>query len=254
MNIQEKLMGFAKKEALEFILTLDELQIYKEQIDILLVGSTATGLCCEKSDVDICILCEDEILDIISKDNGWNKGKPTELIIDGIQLHYYATSFSEINEKLNDDNDSIHYLYSTGVILYERCDEYNKLKLSLDKLSRNDERDKKIINKLTTRRKALRSVFDHSIDPILRMKMAIEIIELLLVATAAVDKLAYDKRKRIYQTTLKGNLGNKIKKEIDKLVLLISNTSNSKNIKEANEFETLVDRCIELIQNESITE
>lgn len=107
MTIQNKLLEFANEIALPYLLNHEDFQPYKASIDILLVGSSATGLCDEKSDVDICILCNEKVLNEISMKNEWNKGKPSEIIINGIQLHYYATSLENIHNKLKDFNESV---------------------------------------------------------------------------------------------------------------------------------------------------
>lgn len=244
MKIQNKLIEFANEIALPYLLDHEDFQPYKTSIDILLVGSSATGLCDEKSDVDICILCSEQILNEISMKKEWNKGKPSEIIINGIQLHYYAASLENIHNKLKDFNESVFYLYQTSILLYQGTDRYKELKESLEIYSNMQERFDHIRNKLKARRRALGSILEYSKDPILRMKIGLEILELLLCATAQYDKVGYDKRKRLYQTSLIGRTGKNIKGDIDILIDLISKISDHQDKQLSQKFERIVDQCI----------
>lgn len=244
MSTHKKLLRFAYEIALPYILDLEEFDKYREAIDILLVGSTATGLCREESDVDICILCDEAILNQISMQTNWNQGKPSEIIIDGIQLHYYATSQESISNRLDEADESTFYLYNTSILIYEGANEYRKMRSSLKLYSKNIDRLKCTQSKLIVRRRALHSVVGESKDPILRMKIGLEVIELLLCCIAIYDEVAYDKRKRLYQTSLTGMMGQEIKKEIDKLIYLTSKMSDYNDVISSTKFEKIVDQCI----------
>ena len=108
-SITEKLSRFAYYEGLNYILNLELIKPYLEDISILLVGSVSTGLCTKHSDVDIALVCSQEIYDELAKDTKWSKGKPTEVMINGIQLHYYAITLNSIENKLKEADE--HYLF-----------------------------------------------------------------------------------------------------------------------------------------------
>ncbi|MCH4886297.1 hypothetical protein EZV73_01895 [Acidaminobacter sp. JC074] len=247
MTVQQKLFDFAKKVALPYLLELEALQPYKDDFDILLVGSVATGLCSEKSDVDMCILFNQDIVDEIPILNNWKYGKPSEKIINGKQLHFYATSLDFIHEKLEQFDESVFYLYNTSKHLYKGNGGCRQLKELLELYSSNPERLSISMNKLISRRRALGKIFSDSEDPVLRMEMGLEIIEHLIRTTAQYDQVGYDRRKRLYQTGLQGKMGKSIKGDIDVLISLVSHISDCKNFDASKAFEDIVDQCILLI-------
>ena len=120
MTIKEKLRKFTFEIAFPYIIQQPIIQNYFENLCFLLVGSAATGLCSEKSDVDICILCTQDIFEIISINTRWLEGRPTETMIDGIQLHYYAISIENVIDKIKKLDDVAHYVYGNAIVIKDK--------------------------------------------------------------------------------------------------------------------------------------
>ena len=105
MEIQTRLKGFARGKCLPYLMELPKFSSYIDRLSFILVGSVATGICDETSDIDIAIACDENVYSIVSKDTLWSKRRPTEVQFDGVQLHYYAVAFEEIQQKIEELDD-----------------------------------------------------------------------------------------------------------------------------------------------------
>ena len=206
-----RLLDIAKTKCLPYLVSQENFIPYLDQITFVLVGSVATGLCREGSDIDIALICDRDILDKISSNTSWAAGRPTETIIQGTQLHYYAVSFERISEKLQELDDGYLYLYSNAIILRDAQENYLK---RLSKLFENNPeiRKQRIEGKvdILLRRLVALSACIQEGDPIVTSKVAIEVISLCLKIIAILDNVPFDPRKRFFKTALAGNLGKRL--------------------------------------------
>ena len=65
---REKLLVFAKFFACPYVLNLDAVKPFTKDVSIILVGSLATGVNHEQSNVDLCILCKRKVAAEIDKE------------------------------------------------------------------------------------------------------------------------------------------------------------------------------------------
>ncbi len=101
-KIQSELQEYAKSKCLPYLLDLPRFASSIEQLSFIIVGSVATGLCEENSDIDIAIVCDGEIYETISYETQWDSGRPSETRMDGIQLHYYGITFEKIESRTSE--------------------------------------------------------------------------------------------------------------------------------------------------------
>ena len=250
MTVHQKLLNFAKGTAYPFILNLPFYAKYSINISILIVGSTATGQCNDNSDVDICLLCEEHIFNDISTGTNWINGSPTEIIMNDIQLHYYAISYEAIEKKLAEYDDVAFYVYGNAVALSDNSGLYNKIKGLIFNDETRTNRKNKAIDMLVRRNRALKQILQRENDPILRIKVGLEIIELLLKTIALSDQIEFDTRKRFYITALDGDIGKNMACKVDSLINFLSDVGNIENKDKSCLFTQTVDDCIESIQRE----
>lgn len=248
MTIQDKLKQFAYNTAYPYIMQQPNIERYLKDICFLLVGSSATGLCTEHSDVDICLLCKQEVFDDISVDTKWLEGKPTEVIIDGIQLHYYAMSINTVVDKIKSFDDITLYVYSNACVMKDNADIYSDIFILINSDEIKGPRYNKAVDTLTRRRRALEQVLKREQDPILRIRISLELVEHLIVCIALKDDLQFDKRKRLYQTALQGNRGSKLRPQIDKLLLLLGEIGDYSAAQNTADFLIIFDYCISYIK------
>jgi len=247
LTIQEKLITFAKEVAYPYILRLPFYVEHENNISVLLVGSAATGLCTEASDVDICLLCRDHVYNEISKNTNWSNGRPTEVILDKTQLHFYAISFETLEIKITDYDDITFYVYGNATALNDDAGLFIKLKNIIFDEEIINGRKHKALDMLIRRNRALTQILNGESDPILRITIGLEIIEHLLKVTALSDNIMFDKRKRFYNTALIGNIGIMIQPKIDTLLAYLSEISLIDNKDSSSAFLQIVKECIELI-------
>ncbi len=248
MTVRERFLNFAEKTAYPYIINLPFVSNHINDMSILLIGSAASGLCTEYSDVDICILCGDELLKKISENTNLSSGSPNELILEGIQLHYFAVSFEFVFNKLNEFDDICFYLYSTAAVLNDNSGLYLKIRNVFDDENLKLKRKEKAADLFFRRTRALNSIFERETDPVIRLDIAIEIIKHILKVTALIDNVPFDIRKRFYTTALKGVVGKNIKEKADILINLVSSVSNYKNIEDSRLFLKVADECKEIIK------
>jgi predicted nucleotidyltransferase len=215
----QRLLDAARNACLPYLLSREEIAPHRKDIAFVLVGSVATGLCTERSDVDIALLCDGNVYDEISKGTVWKSGRPTEVIIDGTQLHFYGITFDRVAEEMKRLNDAYLYVYSQTVVLEDRNNLYDK-HLSDLLPSCNEIRRQRIEGKLDMlirRSRALRSCIPEG-DPITAVKIALENIVLSLKVIALLDDVLFDPRKRLFTTALSGPLGNGLEGDLRELI------------------------------------
>ncbi len=115
----QRLRDIAGRQCLPYLLALPRFAPYSGQLAFVLVGSVATGLCREGSDIDIAVVCEPEVYDAIARDTPWAAGRPCETEIDGVQLHYYAITVGTIESKLRELDDVALHVYGSAVVLWD---------------------------------------------------------------------------------------------------------------------------------------
>lgn len=244
MTDQERLYAFAKNIAYPFI---REQPFYADNADrcsVLLVGSTATGLCSESSDVDICILCNECVFENIANGTHWVSGRPSEVRIADTQLHYYAISYERLLEKLNGLDDISFYVYGTAIPFCDESGLFEKLKETIHSAQLYSARKEKAYDVLTRRNRAMRAIFKQESDPLMRMRIALEMIEHVLTATALSDNVLFDVRKRFFSTALTGTNGDVLKARIEMLTGLVSDIRGKSNGNAAFAFMQIMDSCI----------
>lgn len=245
MSIQKQLISFAFEKAYPYIKEQLVIKDYLAQISFILVGSVATGLCNANSDVDICLICDQKTFDIISEGTRWINGRPTEVILDGKQLHYYAISTDSLNKKIAEMDELALYVYGNAIIIDDTTGEYNRIAEKIHDSSLLFRRFNNEKDMLERRRRALYYVMKNDTDPMARMEIGTEIMKRLLRCIALFDGREFDSRKRFYQTALLGPAGNELKPKIDAMFLVLGPACRAENVKEANEFLELVDDCFD---------
>lgn len=248
IDIQKKLMKFAFETAYPYIIEQSIIKDHFDSISFILVGSTTTGLCTVDSDVDICLLCPQNIFDIIAINTKWINGRPTEVVIDGIQLHYYAISIESVIRNIEKMDDRTLYVYGTAVVINDSPKLFNNIQKLIVNPELIEKRKNSTFDMLTRRNRALKQVLLKERDPILRLRMCLELIDLLLAAIALTDNQQFDKRKKFYITALKGQCGMKLMNKIDSLLSLLGNVSNVGDMKTTNKFLEIFDYCIHSIK------
>ena len=174
MTIQDKLKKFAFGTGYNYIIEQQKFKDNFDKICFLLVGSVATGLCSIDSDVDICMLCERETFEKISVDTKWQMGCPTEIIIDGIQLHYYAISTESVIDKINKFDDITFYVYGTATVIGGNSMIFDKITKLINSTDIKTSRFNIAINMLNRRTKALNQVLIlEDADTILYIKISL---------------------------------------------------------------------------------
>lgn len=245
MSVQNQLVSFAFEKAYPYMKEQPKIKEYLSQISFILVGSAATGLCNSDSDVDICLLCNQKIYDEISKDTRWNNGCPTEVILDGTQLHYYAISVESLHKKIDEMDALALYVYSNAMVIDDSNGQYQQIAERIHAPEVLFQRFQNESDMLRRRRGALHYVLNNDTDPMVRMEICTEIIKRLLICIALFDGNECDSRKRTYQTALLGNAGKSLKSKIDEMFLLIGKVCKKENEIEVTEFLRLFDDCFE---------
>ena len=127
MQIKDKFITFAKYLACPYVLNLDAVKPYVNEVSIMLVGSVATGICNPSSDVDICIMCTRETFDKINPFIDWNAGKYMEMSISGVKTRYYLETIEDITAGLSKLDDLMFYLYTFAIPLDDVSGAYTNL-------------------------------------------------------------------------------------------------------------------------------
>jgi predicted nucleotidyltransferase len=199
-TIQDCLLRHARHKCLPYLLGLPELQPYLDEITFILVGSVATGLCTERSDIDIALVCDFSIYDKISIGTEWGANRPSEVLIDGIQLHYYGISFAEIEHRLVEQDDIAIYVYSNAVVLCDPLDGYSRLfGFKSDNGLLRKQRIEGKLDMALRRLRALNFCIDNEEDVLNIAAICLELIRLLLKIIALLDNVQFDPRKRFFK-------------------------------------------------------
>ena len=244
MSVQEKLKAFAFEKAYPYIIKQPVIREFLSEIVFILVGSSATGLCNEESDVDICLLCPREVYDSISAGTRWKEGRPTEVILDGTQLHYYAVSVEELDDKIAEMDERACYVYGNAIVIKDIADRYKRIAEKIHLPEMLKQRFDKEFDMLKRRYGAVRSVLCKDTDPMLRLELGTEIVGRLLKCIALYDGREYEPRKRLYQTALLGSTGILLKSYVDTMISLSGSICQVSNQKEADAFLEALDYCI----------
>jgi len=215
---QSRLKRLAITKCLPCLLDMPAFKPYLDRLSFVLVGSVATGLAGESSDIDIAIVCDKEIFTAISGEMPWDEGRPSEMRMNGIQLHYYAIMFDSIENKLRELDDVYFYVYGSALILRDPTGRY---KLLLDRMDTRvpEVRRQRLEGKLDMlmrRCEALRSSLVEG-DIVTIGRICLELITLCLKVTALLDDIPFDPRKRLFRTALRGRLGKQVESKMYEL-------------------------------------
>lgn len=215
---QSRLQQFVKSKCFPYLLSLPRFEPYLERLSFILVGSVATGFCREDSDIDIAIVCDKETYKAISKDTSWDAGRPSETKINGVQLHYYAITFDNVESKLRELDDVYLYVYSNAVVLRDPGNQYARRfsRLTSRVFEVRKQRLEGKLDMLIRRSRALKSALAEK-DILSIGRICLELITLCLKVIALLDDIPFDPRKRLFTTALKGRLGQQIEDKIRQL-------------------------------------
>ena len=198
-----------------FLSNLPVFRPYAERACFLLVGSAATGLCEEGSDVDIAVVCDADVYEKVSEGQPWAEGRPSQEILDGTQLHYFAVDCDEIERRLKQLDDLWLYLYSHAIVLRDTtglwASRFAALLAQMPEVRRTRVEGK--LDMLRRRSSVLAEVPDiHALAAV-----CLENISLCLKVIGLLDDVAFDPRKRMFATALQGNLGRRLEPQIREL-------------------------------------
>lgn len=247
MDIQEKLISFALQKAYPYIIVQPVIRDHLSKISFVLVGSAATGLCNAESDVDICLICDQNTYDVISLGTRWSNGRPTEVIIDGMQLHYYGISKEALNKKIIDLDYQTFYVYSNGIVINDAAGHYKQITDRISAPVLRSQRFRKEFDMLGRRKNALHYVLNSDTDPVVRIELCTELLKRLLICVALFDGRECDSRKRPYRTSLLGPTGISLTPKIDALFALLGVVYQSDNHINAQKFLELFEDCFHRI-------
>ena len=247
MSIQEKLISFAFNKAYPYITKQPVIKDHLSKISFILVGSAATGLCNDESDVDICLICDQETFDTISVGTRWLNGSPTEVIIDGTQLHFYGISTENLNRKISDLDYQTFYVYANAIVINDAAGQYKHIEEMICNPDLQSQRLTSEVDMLGRRKNALHYVLNSDTDPMVRIELCVELLKRMLICVALFDGRECDSRTRPYRTALLGSTGIELTPKIDEMFTLLGMVCNSDNHKDVNRFLTLFDDCFDCI-------
>jgi len=103
-------------------MALDALAPVADDVAFAIVGSVATGFCRTDSDIDIAVIVSERVRRLLRSRvphlvERWGGGRPTEEVVAGRQLHWYAVSTTEVRRALLCHNDGAMYAYGTAQVL-----------------------------------------------------------------------------------------------------------------------------------------
>lgn len=247
MSIQETLITFAFEKAYPYIVEQPVIKDHLFKISFILVGSAATGLCNAESDVDICLLCDQSTYEAISVGTRWLDGRPTQVILDGTQLHYYAISADSVDKKIAELDGHTCYLYGNAIVIDDATGLYKQLAEKIHNPALLSQRFEKEHEMLERRKRALHYVMNSNTDPMARVEICTEIMKRLLICIALFDDRECDQRKRLYRTALLGPTGIVLKPKIDELFSQLGVACRAENWEESASFLEGFDYCFDSI-------
>jgi len=227
-EIHSKLLHLAKHRCLPYVLGLPLFAEYTDRLTILLVGSVATGLCREDSDIDIAILCAHDVYDSIAEGSDWRQGRPSETKIEGTQLHYYAETFEWVDSQLRSLDDVPLYAYGSALVLHDPKDQYEShfAWLTDEAGSLWKERLEGKLDMLLRRSRALDQALRDP-DTIVLARMTLELVTRASKIAALLDSIPFDPRKRLFETALSGSMGRRIEPLLRDMVSAIGDLGSS---------------------------
>lgn len=217
MDHRTRLYNFASTRCIAYLIQDPILAPYANRLSVVLVGSVATGLCDDRSDIDIALVCDDQTYGLVSAGTDWASGRPTEVILGGVQLHYYAISLNEIAHRIHDLDDLSIHIYLAGVPLIDPGEQYARLIAGIDKVALHERRLKHARGHLERRLRVLEDDLS-AIDRLALAALLVELTRLVVKTIALIDGVAFDPRKRILATGLSGPLGQRMQPAIMELL------------------------------------
>ena len=230
-DVQERLQKFARSVALPYLMELPKIKPHAANLSFVLVGSAAAGLCREDSDVDIAIVCDKATCEYVSEGQSWSEGRPSEIAIQGTQLHYYAISFEQIEAKMAVLDDGALYLYGNAIIISDPSRRYERLLSRLKELGSETrkERLEGKLDMLLRRMRALESCASMG-DELVTAEVYLEVIRHTLKIIALLDDVPFNPRKRLFNTALAGKLGRRFEDDLRRLLSRFDDISGLKRI------------------------
>lgn len=213
MECHDRLLQIAELHCIPYLQSLPRFRSMDEKLIFLLVGSVAHGLCNEHSDIDIAVVCDEPTYAEISIETEWSKGRPTEVVIAGTQLHFYGLTLNEIRKRIEALDDHAIFNYLGARVMQDPCGRYAEM---LGMIDTSELHDRRIHHAATLLLRRL-SVFDKelpSYDPLVMASISVELITLLVKTIAVLDATSFDPRKRPVATGLRGALGQHLKLDV----------------------------------------
>ena len=244
---RDKLLAFAKYFACPFVLNLDAVRPYTHEVSILLVGSLATGMNTEQSNVDICILCKKKTAQLIDGEMNWSGNHSTELTINGVRTRYYIAELETVLRDLTKYDDLAFYLYGNAIPLDDVSGAYKKLQQYIAEERLEAKRKRYIFSSLLMKRREVSAYFEVSADRAGHMIRSAELLKALLRAISAFDGNPFDPGKYPYQSAVRGKMGKVLQPGIDAVLSYMGRLADAKDETAHKEFIRLVDNCISAI-------
>jgi len=210
---------FAREVCLPYLITLERFRDDLDLLSFMLVGSVATGHDDENSDVDVAVVCERRVYDSISGSADWDRGRPTEEHLDGVQLQYYGISFEQIEKRLSELDDVYLHVYSNAISLRDPNGQYFE-RLAPLLAGSPDVRRERVEGKLdmlVRRACAMRQAIQAG-DIMSIAQVCLELLRRGLELIALLDGVDFDPRKRLFMTALRGELGRELEPVFRRLV------------------------------------
>lgn len=208
MSLRDYLERWARTTGLPHVLAAEGLDDGGTQMSALLVGSVATGLCQEGSDVDIALLCDASTYARLSPWRDWLRNRPTELRFGKQQLHYYAATFDEVLRRVDDLDDRSLYVYGTAKVLLDPGGLFaSRVVPAIQRPGLRKERLEGKLDMLLRRTKALSGEAKRRANALVLAEMSLEVSSLALKVIALLDDIPFDPRKRLVETALAGPHG-----------------------------------------------
>lgn len=212
MRTHKELLDLAKTDVLDYIKSLEVLDI--NEYAILLIGSVATGHCHEGSDIDIKIVCKTSSPSTL-KNFMLKSGSSQRVMIKETPVHYSFVSLDKVLKQLDFRYDTSYYTYSTAIYLEDKGHIKAAVQKGIEAYADDESLLADKIDYIRKRKNIFIEAFTACHDPYAKMKMSMELIEQFMIASALKDKIAYDSRRHMYETSLFGVTGKKMKPIID---------------------------------------
>ena len=210
-----KLRAWAGQVAVPRI--LHELRWPEPPEAVLLVGSVATELCVDDSDVDVVFVCAPSAYERASAGQPWAQGRPSETRLEHTQVHYFATTQGMVQSCLQSLNDNAFYVYGTARLLSGDAAVLQALTNLVGLPELRKARLEGRLDMLLRRRGALERCC-RTAESLTLARMSLEVVSLALKVTALVDDVPFDPRKRLLQTSLQGPVGRRLARSFDMLI------------------------------------